>query len=49
VDLPLLDAATVAPGEVRRGWTVFDVPPDATGFRVRCKGNLTATGSLFQL
>ncbi len=49
MDLSLLDAATVAPGEVRRGWTVFDVPPDATGSRVRCKGNLTATGSLFQL
>lgn len=48
-DLPQLDAATVAPGEARRGWIVFDVPPDATELRIRIKGNLTANGSVFKL
>jgi len=47
-DLPHLDG-NVAPGEARRGWVVFDVAQDATGLRLRIKGNLTATGSLFQL
>jgi Domain of unknown function (DUF4352) len=48
-DLPQLDAPTVAPGEARRGWVVFSVPPDATELTLRVKGNLTATGSLFDL
>lgn len=48
-DLPQLDSMTVAPGAARRGWVVFDAPPDATELRIRIKGNLTATGSLFQL
>jgi Domain of unknown function (DUF4352) len=48
-DRPQLDAPTVAPGEARRGWVVFSVPPDATELTLRVKGNLTATGSLFQL
>ena len=49
LDLPQLDAITVAPGEARRGWVVFAVPPDATDLRIRIKGNLTANGSVFQL
>jgi Domain of unknown function (DUF4352) len=48
-DRPQLDAPTVAPGEARRGWVVFEVPPDATELTLRVKGNLTATGSLFDL
>lgn len=48
LDLPQLDG-TVPPGESRRGWIVFEVPDDATGLRLRIKGNLTATGSLFAL
>lgn len=48
-DLPQLDAPTVVPGEARRGWVVFAVPPDATNLRIRIKGNITANGSLFQL
>jgi Domain of unknown function (DUF4352) len=48
-DRPQLDAPTVAPGESRRGWVVFSVPPDATELTLRVKGNLTATGSLFSL
>lgn len=40
-DRPGLDA-TVAPGESRRGWTGFEVPTDATCFRLRVKGNLAA-------
>lgn len=48
-ELPSLDAVTVAPGEARRGWVVFSVPPDATELRIRIKGNLTANGSVFEL
>ncbi len=48
-DRPQLDAPTVTPGEARRGWVVFSVPPDATELRLRVKGNLTAGGSLFDL
>lgn len=47
-DLPQLDGMVPA-GESRRGWIVFEVPNDATGLRLRIKGNLTATGSLFAL
>jgi hypothetical protein len=49
VDLPQLEAINVGPGQARRGWVVFEVGADATDLRVRMKGNLTATGSLFQL
>jgi hypothetical protein len=49
VDLPRLDAMNVGPGQTRRGWVVFEVGADATDLRVRVQGNLTATGSLFQL
>lgn len=48
LDLPQLDGMVPA-GESRRGWIVFEVPNDATGLRLRIKGNLTATGSLFAL
>ena len=48
-ELPRLDTATVAPGEARRGWVVFEVAADATELHLRVKGNLTATGSLFRL
>lgn len=48
LDLPHLDGE-VGPGEARRGWMVFEVAQDATGLRLRLKGNLTATGSLFAL
>lgn len=48
-ELPKIDAVTAAPGELRRGWVVFEVVGDATELKVRIKGNLTATGSLFQL
>lgn len=48
-ELPQLDAVTVGPDEVRRGWVVFEVPPDAEDFRVRIKGELTANGSVFDL
>lgn len=47
-DLPRLDGQ-VPPGEARRGWIVFEVAHDATDLQLRIKGNLTATGSLFQL
>jgi hypothetical protein len=46
---PALDEATVAPGQTRRGWVVFQVGNDATDLVVRIKGNITATGSLFAL
>lgn len=49
LERPQLDAPTVGPGEARRGWVVFSVPPDATELTLRVKGNLTATGSLFAL
>ena len=39
----------IQPGGTRRGWVVFEVPSDASGLRFRIKGNLTATGSLFDL
>jgi hypothetical protein len=48
LDRPQLDG-TVAAGESRRGWIVFEVAQDSTGLRLRLKGNLTATGSLFAL
>jgi hypothetical protein len=48
-DRPQLDAPTVAPGEARRGWVVFSVPAEASDLTLRVKGNLTATGSLFDL
>ena len=47
-DLPQLDGE-VGPGEARRGGIVFEVTPDATGLRLRLKGGVTATGSLFEL
>lgn len=48
-DRPQLDAPTVTPGEARRGWVVFSVPPDATELTLRVKGNITASGALFDL
>lgn len=48
-ELPRLDAPTVAPGEPRRGWYVAEVAQDATGLKLRVKGNVTATGSVFAL
>lgn len=48
-DRPQLDAPTVTPGEARRGWVVFDVPPDAIELTLRVKGNITASGALFDL
>lgn len=48
-ELPRLDSATTAPGEARRGWVVFEMPADATSLKLRVKGEITATGSLFQL
>lgn len=47
-DLPQL-GGSVAPGESRRGWIVFEVASDATDLRLRIKGNLTAKGSVFLL
>ena len=47
-DRPQLDG-TVAAGESRRGWIVFEVAQDSSALRLRLKGNLTATGSLFAL
>jgi hypothetical protein len=47
-DLSQLDGE-VGPGEARRGGIVFEVTQDATGLRLRLKGNITATGSLFEL
>lgn len=48
-ELPRIDTPTVAPGEARRGWVVFEVANDAAELHLRVKGNLTATGSLFRL
>lgn len=48
VDLPMLDG-DVGLGMTRRGWVVFEVADDATGLLLRLSGNLTATGSLFDL
>jgi hypothetical protein len=48
LDLPQLDGQ-VQPGDSRRGWMVFGVDQDATGLRMRLKGSLTATGSVFGL
>ncbi len=45
-NLPQLDGK-VAVGESRRGWVVFNVADDAAGLKLRLKGNLTATGSVF--
>ena len=47
-ELPALDG-DVGRGMTRRGWVVFEVTADATGFMLRIKGELTATGSLFAL
>jgi hypothetical protein len=47
-DLPQIDG-DVPPGEARRGWAVFAVAEDATDLKLRVKGNVTATGSVFQL
>jgi len=46
--LPTLDG-DVGRGMTRRGWVVFEVGDDATGLTLRLKGELTATGSLFDL
>jgi hypothetical protein len=48
VDRPRLDGF-IAPDETRRGWIVFEVADDATDLQLRLKGNLSATGSLFDL
>jgi hypothetical protein len=47
-ELPQVDGE-VQPGEARRGWMVFEVPADATDLQLRIKGELTSTGSLFDL
>jgi hypothetical protein len=48
VDRPRLDGF-IAPDETRRGWIVFEVADDATDLQLRLKGNMSATGSLFDL
>ncbi|MEO8694214.1 MAG: DUF4352 domain-containing protein [Acidimicrobiales bacterium] len=48
VDLPRVDG-DVQPGESRRGWMVFGVDQAASGLRLRFKGSITATGSVFTL
>jgi len=47
-ELPGLDT-TLVEGQPRRGFVVFEVPPDATDLQVRVLGELTANGSLFDL
>ena len=47
-ELPMLDG-DVGLGMTRRGWIVFEVADDAAGLLLRLSGNLTATGSLFDL
>lgn len=47
-ELPTLDG-DVGLGMTRRGWVVFEVADDAAGLLLRLSGNLTATGSLFDL
>jgi hypothetical protein len=47
-ELPSLDG-DVGRGMTRRGWVVFEVADDASGLLLRLKGELTATGSLFDL
>lgn len=39
----------VGRGLTRRGWVAFEVGDDAAGLTLRLKGELTATGSLFDL
>ncbi len=47
-DLPQLDG-DVAANDIRRGWMVFEVPDASSGLKIRLKGDLTSTGSLFAL
>jgi hypothetical protein len=47
-ELPQIEG-DVQPGEARRGWMVFEVADEASDLQLRIKGNLTATGSLFDL
>lgn len=47
-DKPQLDGEVPA-NDSRRGWIFFKVDDSATGLKLRLKGNLTATGSLFDL
>ncbi|HEV7758747.1 MAG TPA: DUF4352 domain-containing protein [Acidimicrobiales bacterium] len=47
-DLPQIEGE-IEPGEARRGWMVYEVPADATDLRLRIKGELTSTGSSFDL
>jgi hypothetical protein len=48
VDLPGIDF-DLEPGEIRRGWAVFDIPIDARGLTLIVKGSLTASGTRFAL
>jgi hypothetical protein len=48
-ELPQLETMTLVPGDPRRGFVVFEVPPEANDFQIRIKGNITADGSLFDL
>lgn len=48
LDRPQLDG-DIPPGATRRGWIVFSVGADAAGLKLRIKGNLTATGSVFAI
>lgn len=47
-ELPQLDGMLVE-GQPRRGFVVFEVPPDANDFQIRVLGEMTANGSLFDL
>jgi hypothetical protein len=53
VALALVDRPNVEgdyqPGETKRGWATFEVPDASTGLKLRVKGSVTATGSLFAL
>ena len=47
-DRPSIDGDIPA-GESRRGWVGFEVPADASGFRLHVKGNITADGTTFTI
>lgn len=48
MDRPQIDG-TILPGDTIRGWTVFNVPTDATGLQLIVRGSLTASGVRFDL
>lgn len=47
-DLPKIDGE-VAAHDSRRGWVFFGVGTDATGLKLRVKGDFTSTGTVFTL